>query len=70
MELLILQCYSRSLRAVFGGRDVNAAQNIKVAGGLSETINGRGGSRKTVVQTAASYEASTHQAGFQLSLFP
>jgi putative transposase len=51
-------------------RDVNAAVNIKVAGGLSETINGRGGSRKTVVKTAASCEASTHQAGFQLSLFP
>ena len=40
-------------------RDVNAAQNIKVAGGVSETINGRGGSRKTTVKVAASCEAST-----------
>jgi putative transposase len=51
-------------------RDINAAVNIKVAGGLSETINGRGGSRKTVVKTAASCEASTHQLVQQLSLFP
>jgi putative transposase len=50
-------------------RDTNAAVNIKVAGGLSETLNGRGGSRKTVVKTAASCEASTHQLGQQLSLF-
>jgi putative transposase len=50
-------------------RDINAAVNIKVAGGLSETLNGRGGSRKTDVKTAASCEASTHQLGQQLSLF-
>jgi putative transposase len=58
-------------------RDTNAAQNIKVAGGLSErggspatqTLNGRGGSRKTTVKVAASHEASTHQLGQQLSLF-
>jgi putative transposase len=50
-------------------RDTNAAVNIKVAGGLSETLNGRGGSRKTVVKTAASNESSTHQLGQQLSLF-
>lgn len=50
-------------------RDINAAVNIKVAGGLSETLNGRGGARKTVVKTAASREASTHQLGQQLSLF-
>jgi putative transposase len=50
-------------------RDTNAAQNIKVAGGLSETLNGRGGSRKTVVKIAASFEASTHQLVRQLSLF-
>jgi putative transposase len=64
-------------------RDINAAQNIKVAGGLSETLNGRGGSRKTTVKVArkcaggsfpqtpslASREASTHQLGQQLSLF-
>jgi putative transposase len=47
-------------------RDTNAAQNIKVAGGLSETLNGRGGSRKTTVKVAASREASTHQLGQQL----
>lgn len=50
-------------------RDVNAAVNIKVAGGLSETLNGRGGARKTVVKTAASREASTHQLGQQRELF-
>lgn len=50
-------------------RDVNAAVNIKVAGGLSETLNGRGGARKTVVKTAASSEASTHQLGQQRELF-
>ena len=50
-------------------RDTNAAVNIKVAGGLPETINGRGGSRKTVVKTAASCEASTIPLVKQLSLF-
>ena len=50
-------------------RDVNAAVNIKVAGGLSETLNGRGGARKTVVKTAASSEASTYQLGQQRELF-
>ncbi|MDJ0547503.1 MAG: hypothetical protein PX637_24795, partial [Microcystis sp. M53601_WE4] len=39
--------------------DVNAAVNIKVAGGHSETLNGRGGKRKTSVKEAASREAST-----------
>lgn len=47
-------------------RDINAAVNIKVAGGLSETLNGCGGSRKTTVKVAASREASTHQLGQQL----
>lgn len=51
-------------------RDMNAAVNIKVAGGLSETLNGRGGLRKTTVKVAASSEASTHQLVQQLSLFP
>ncbi len=51
-------------------RDVNAAVNIKVAGGLSETLNGRRGSHKTTVKVAASREASTPQLGQQLSLFP
>ena len=41
-------------------RDINAATNIlKVAGGQSETINGRGGPRKTIAKIAAPYEAST-----------
>jgi putative transposase len=43
----------------FHDRDVNAAINIKVAGGQSETKNGRGGRRKTSVKEAASREAST-----------
>ena len=50
-------------------RDVNAAVNIKVAGGLPETINGRGGSRKTTTKVAASCEASTIPLVKQLSLF-
>lgn len=50
-------------------RDINAAVNIKVAGGLPETLNGRGGLRKTVVKTAASCEASTIPLVKQLSLF-
>jgi putative transposase len=50
-------------------RDTNAAINIKVAGGLPETINGHGGSRQTVVKIAASCEVSTVQLFEQLSLF-
>jgi putative transposase len=42
-------------------RDINASINIKVAGGLSETLNGCGGRRKTAVKVAASCEASTPQ---------
>jgi transposase len=53
----------------FHDRDVNAAINIKVAGGLSDTQNGRGGKRQTSVKEAASREASTHQKYEQLSLF-
>ena len=49
-------------------RDVNAAINIKVAGGLRETLNGRGERRKTSVE-AAFDETSTHQEFTQLSLF-
>jgi hypothetical protein len=41
----------------FHDRDVNAAINIKVAGGQSETLNGRVGKRKTSVKEAASCEA-------------
>ncbi|NCQ86518.1 MAG: transposase, partial [Microcystis aeruginosa W13-18] len=42
----------------FHDRDVNAAVNIKVAGGHSETLNGRG-KRKTTAKVAASRVAST-----------
>ncbi|HAZ48624.1 MAG TPA: transposase [Cyanobacteria bacterium UBA11369] len=50
-------------------RDINAATNIlKVAGGHSETKNGRGGRRKTTV-SAASCETSTHRENKQLSLW-
>ena len=50
-------------------RDVNAAVNIKVAGGHSETQNGCGGKRQTAAKVAASCEASTRQEFIQLSLF-
>lgn len=50
-------------------RDLNAALNIKVAGGLPETVNGRGGRIKTTSNAASSSEASTHQFPKQLSLF-
>ncbi|MDJ0520046.1 MAG: RNA-guided endonuclease TnpB family protein [Trichodesmium sp. MO_231.B1] len=40
-------------------RDENAAINILVAGGQSETKNGRGGKRKTTVKVAAANETST-----------
>jgi putative transposase len=40
-------------------RDVNAAVNIKVAGGLPETINGRGGDVRLPSKVAISDEAST-----------
>ncbi|NEP81654.1 MAG: IS200/IS605 family element transposase accessory protein TnpB [Okeania sp. SIO3B3] len=40
-------------------RDENAAINILVAGGQSETLNGRGGKRKTSVKVAAASETST-----------
>ena len=53
----------------FHDRDVNAAINIKVAGGQSETLNGRGGKRKTSVKEAVSREASTQPKIVQLSLF-
>lgn len=50
-------------------RDINAAVNIKVAGGHSETQNGRGGKRQSAAKVAASCEASTRQEFIQLSLF-
>ncbi|GGA52558.1 transposase [Okeania sp. KiyG1] len=42
-------------------RDENAAINILVAGGQSETLNGRGGKRKTTAKAAAACETSTHR---------
>ncbi|NEQ40467.1 MAG: IS200/IS605 family element transposase accessory protein TnpB [Okeania sp. SIO3I5] len=42
-------------------RDENAAINILVAGGQSETKNGRGDKRKTTAKVAAVCETSTHQ---------
>ena len=49
-------------------RDINAAINIKVAGGLSETKNGHGGRRKSSL-LVASDEVSTRLLSIQLSLF-
>ena len=42
-------------------RDENAAINILVAGGQSETLNGRGGKHKTTAKVAAACEMSTHR---------
>ncbi|NEN89861.1 MAG: IS200/IS605 family element transposase accessory protein TnpB [Okeania sp. SIO3H1] len=42
-------------------RDHNAAINILVAGGQSETLNGRGGKQKTTAKVAAACEASTRR---------
>lgn len=50
-------------------RDIYAAVNILVAGGQSETLNGRGGKHKTSVKGAASREASTQPEFRQLSIF-
>lgn len=50
-------------------RDVNASKNILVAGGLSETLNGRGDKRKTTFKVVAVCEASTPKKFKQLSLF-
>lgn len=49
-------------------RDVNAAINIKVAGGHSETQNGHGGRRKSKLDLVATCEVSTHLLGEQLCL--
>jgi len=52
-------------------RDINAAINIKVAGGhseTSETQNGRGGKRKST-SVVAPVESSTRSLTTQLSLF-
>ncbi|ELS00189.1 RNA-guided endonuclease TnpB family protein, partial [Gloeocapsa sp. PCC 73106] len=50
-------------------RDINAAVNIKVAGGRLETLNGRRGKRKTKSNLAAPDEASTTSKPVQLDLF-
>jgi putative transposase len=50
-------------------RDVNAAKNIKLAGGYSESLNGRGGKHQTSVKGAASCETSTRRKYVQLTLF-
>jgi putative transposase len=50
-------------------RDVNAAINIKVAGGHSETVNGRLRGRKTRSKLASLVDASTHSEPIQLRLF-
>jgi putative transposase len=50
-------------------RDVNAAINIKVAGGLPETINGRGEDVRLPSKVAIFDEASTVPLVKQLSLF-
>jgi putative transposase len=50
-------------------RDVNAAINIKVAGGHSETVNGRLRSGKTSSKLASFVDASTHSEPIQLRLF-
>ncbi len=42
-------------------RDENAAINILVAGGQSETLNGRGGKQKTTAKVAAADETSTRR---------
>lgn len=47
-------------------RDVNAAANIKAAGGHSEAPNGRGDRLKTSAKEAAVYETSTRQEFIQI----
>ncbi len=49
-------------------RDVNAALNIKAAGGHSEAQNGHGGRRKSKFDLVATCEVSTHLLGEQLCL--
>lgn len=67
LELSIREWQCLNCEAIHD-RDVNAAINIKVAGGHSETLNGRGGKRKPT-SVVAPGEASTHLLPIQLSLF-
>jgi putative transposase len=53
----------------FHDRDVNAAINIKVAGGHSETKNGRGETVRLSAKKAHLIEASTQPKFIQLNLF-
>jgi putative transposase len=48
-------------------RDVNAARNIKLAGGQSESLNDRGGYIRPSVSLAVSSEAITRQKSEQLN---
>ena len=53
----------------FHDRDINAAVNIKVAGGQSETLNGRGEMVRLSAKKAHPDEVSTQPKVVQLSLF-
>ena len=60
-EWKCFNCGSRHGR-VGSGRSIaleNAARNILVAGGHTETLNGRGGKCKTTAKVAAASETST-----------
>ena len=50
-------------------REENAARNILVADGLTETKNGHGGQHKTTAKVAAACEMSTHR-GAKARLLP
>lgn len=50
-------------------RDINAAVNIQVAGGHSETVNGHGGKVRPSAKKAHPSEVSTHRKAIQPNLF-